>query len=340
MACDEGMRHYVFEVNGKTTPIPTLGGLAGVADDGRTALVNVVGYQISQVGSQAPPTGTKFAGFESVATFFRDWGDDDMLRVCAVAFTPDRSHVAIVDDRGAAHLFRTTGERVCPPILHTVDGERDEIRAVAFCPRGESLLTRSAKQRGLWNARTGAGVNVLTNRIGIQVAAFSPRAKLVLGGTNFSMAQVWDGTGNEVMLFPMTHNAQVWGVAANPDETKIVTASFDRTAHIWDVTTGRPLSPPLAHRQGVSDAVFSPDGKQVLTASWDGTARVWEVADPPPDDPELLVAWVQVMTGMKVGTNATQMLTPTEWRAAMGVFEQKGGLAIVPKKRPVLTSRE
>jgi len=74
MACNEAMQHFVFEVNGKTTPIPTNGSIVGVADDGRTALVNVVGYQMSEVGSQAFPTGPKFAGIESVATFFRDLG--------------------------------------------------------------------------------------------------------------------------------------------------------------------------------------------------------------------------------------------------------------------------
>ncbi len=339
VAQDEAMHHFVFEVSGeKKTPIPTNGTILGVAGDGRTALVSVVdfqmvvGYQMSEVGSEAPPTGTKFAGFQSVATFFRDWGDDDMLRVCAVTFSPDQKFVAIVDDKGEAHLFRTTGERVREPIRHTVDNERDEIRSVAFCPTGATLLTRSSKCRGMWNAQTGTEVNVLVNRIGIQVAGYSPGGKLILGGTNFSMAQVWDKTGNELMMFPMMHNAQVWGVAANQTENRIVTGSFDRTARVWDLVTGRPISPPLMHRLGVSDAVFSPDGKLVLTASLDGSARLWEVADPVPDDPDLLIAWVQVMTGMKVGPQAHQMLTASEWRANLNEFNRRGGLPFVPKR--------
>jgi len=133
-------------------------------------------------------------------------------------------------------------------------------------------------------------------------------------------------------MFPMMHNAQVWGVAANQAENRIVTGSFDRTARVWDLATGRPISPPLMHRQGVSDAVFSPDGKLVLTASWDGTARLWEVPDPVPDDPDLLIAWVQVMTGMKVGPQAHQMLTPTEWNDNMKEFNRRGGLPFVPKR--------
>ena len=46
-------------------------------------------------------------------------------------------------------ILSATGEKVCEPLEHAVDGERDAIRSVAFCPKGRHLRTCSAKARGL-----------------------------------------------------------------------------------------------------------------------------------------------------------------------------------------------
>jgi len=67
-------------------------------------------------------------------------------------------------------------------------------------------------------------------------------------------------------------------VAFSPDGTRIVTASWDKTARVWDALTGKPVTSPLEHQAAVSSAVFSPDGTRVVTASDDKTARVWDAA--------------------------------------------------------------
>jgi WD40 repeat protein len=59
--------------------------------------------------------------------------------------------------------------------------------------------------------------------------------------------------------------------------TRVVTASFDKTARIWDAATGKPVGEPLRHEDGVMSAAFSPDGTRVVTASLDNTARIWDV---------------------------------------------------------------
>ena len=197
----------------------------------------------------------------SAVTNFQEVIDTGFLvRASRIAFTPDRTIVAMVNSEGAVQLFRTdTKQPVGEPIEHVVDGERDHIRAVKFCPMGERLLTCSRRRpAGIWSAVTGAKVDLLPNRIGIQLTRFSPSGKLVLGATNFSMAQAWDANGQAVTPLPMVHGGQVWGVAADPKDERIITASFDRTARIWDRKTGRPLSTPLMHKQGVSDADVQP----------------------------------------------------------------------------------
>jgi len=74
------------------------------------------------------------------------------------------------------------------------------------------------------------------------------------------------------------HNAEVWGLAYNPDGTRIATASEDKTAKIWDARTGRELHTLVGHTDAVSRVAFSPDGSRMATTSNDHTARVWDTA--------------------------------------------------------------
>ncbi|HWO21736.1 MAG TPA: protein kinase [Kofleriaceae bacterium] len=87
---------------------------------------------------------------------------------------------------------------------------------------------------------------------------------------------IWMATRSLPLIPPLTHQGEVNSAAFSPDGSRIVTASFDKTARIWDATTGKLLGPPLAHQGGVSSAAFSPDGSRVVTASNDQTARIWD----------------------------------------------------------------
>ena len=76
----------------------------------------------------------------------------------------------------------------------------------------------------------------------------------------------------------------------------------------------------------MSDAAFSPDGKLVLTGSWDGSARLWEVPEPIADEPERIIAWVEVMTGLRVGLNDSgDMLTAEQWTGRKKDLDRLGG---------------
>jgi WD40 repeat protein len=74
------------------------------------------------------------------------------------------------------------------------------------------------------------------------------------------------------------HAGGVWSAAYNSDGSRIVTASYDKTARIWDAATGRELTVLRGHQEWVMSAVFSPDDKRIVTASRDRTARVWDAA--------------------------------------------------------------
>ena len=60
--------------------------------------------------------------------------------------------------------------------------------------------------------------------------------------------------------------------AFSPDGTRIVTASWDKTARIWDAATGKEITVLRGHESQVCSAAFSPDGTRIVTAS-DGQDR-------------------------------------------------------------------
>lgn len=76
----------------------------------------------------------------------------------------------------------------------------------------------------------------------------------------------------------VAHEADVRGVAADPNSSRIATASRDSLALVWDVTnnTGAPVSSLKGHDHFVNAVVFLPNGN-IVTASSDCTMRVWNV---------------------------------------------------------------
>jgi WD40 repeat protein len=74
----------------------------------------------------------------------------------------------------------------------------------------------------------------------------------------------------------MLHDGNVNTIAFSPDETRILTASDDKTAKLWDLK-GNGKIVLKQHTDAVKSAVFSPDGMRILTASDDKTAKLWNL---------------------------------------------------------------
>jgi WD40 repeat protein/tRNA A-37 threonylcarbamoyl transferase component Bud32 len=72
------------------------------------------------------------------------------------------------------------------------------------------------------------------------------------------------------------HTGFVTSASFSPDGSRVVTASFDKTAKVWDFRTGAEVLTLKGHTDEVYSASFSPDGSRVVTASADKTAKVWD----------------------------------------------------------------
>ena len=78
------------------------------------------------------------------------------------------------------------------------------------------------------------------------------------------------------LVLPIGHTARVNTARFSPDEKRIVTSSYDKTAKIWDAVSGALLTDLIKHTAVVSSAQFSPDGNKIVTSSLDSTAIIWD----------------------------------------------------------------
>ncbi len=78
---------------------------------------------------------------------------------------------------------------------------------------------------------------------------------------------------------------------------------------------------------------FRPDGKSLVTTSIETTTsggqmrtRVWEVPAPVQGEPERMVLWTQVITGMELDDSGTiRMLDAKTWQRHRQRLEELGG---------------
>jgi WD40 repeat protein len=87
------------------------------------------------------------------------------------------------------------------------------------------------------------------------------------------VARLWDtSTGKEVNVLRGHEDEVVWG-EFSPDGTRLVTASWDRTARVWDAATLEPLYTLRGHECSLYYAGFSPDGRRIITVSDESNRR-------------------------------------------------------------------
>lgn len=76
--------------------------------------------------------------------------------------------------------------------------------------------------------------------------------------------------------FPITlkgHTGEVLSASFSPDNTRVVTASADKTLKLWETSSGALLA--TYQTKGVRRASFSPDGKLIVAAHGDKGLQLW-----------------------------------------------------------------
>lgn len=207
--------------------------------------------------------------------------------VSAMDVSPDGTRALTACDDGAVRLWRLADAEV----IGTLQSPDGIFNSVSFSPDGRvALVTSSAdRQVKLWNLAAGGNAATETlldfSKLGglVWSAMFAPdgRHVLTIGGND---AELWDIQSRRPVVRYSPHGA-VASADLSPDDSLVVTGSWDHSAKIWDVATGRAIRRlDGGHTGYINTTEFSPDGTEILTASDDGTARLWDVASGRPSD--------------------------------------------------------
>jgi WD40 repeat protein len=167
-------------------------------------------------------------------------------------------------------------------LRHNFD-QGDFVKAVAFSPKGEYLVTGGRGMPShIWDVKSGALLSTLAGQTpGVDAIAFNPNGETVATASPDGTARTWSVPGGAPRATFTGHAGPVTSVAFSPDSRELLTGSADLTARVWKNTKAPQVVALLAgHRDAVTDAVFSPDGSRVLTASRDRTARLWDPGRP------------------------------------------------------------
>ncbi len=106
--------------------------------------------------------------------------------------------------------------------------------------------------------------------------AISPDSKTILTNSLFG-AKLWSLiTKQEISVFD-AHKAKVNVVAINPDGTKFVTGSEDKTIKIWNLATGQEIRTLQKHTLGIHALAISPDGKLLASGGDDSSIKLWNL---------------------------------------------------------------
>ena len=164
-----------------------------------------------------------------------------------------------------------------------LDGQLSEVRALAFSPDEDQLITGGfTGQVYFWDIQTATRSTRLgyTSPI-IDLTVSDDGAWLALG--------VGDGTVRLFDLEDTSTEAQVLvadaisirSLAFSPDASLLAVAVGFPADHVvlWEQATGERLTTLQTHLQAVNALRFSPNGDYLLSASDDGRLDVWQLAN-------------------------------------------------------------
>ena len=164
--------------------------------------------------------------------------------------------------------------------------------SVAFSRDGTRVVSGSSDRSvRVWNAVTGDIERVVKGHTSyVESVAFSHSGTRVASGGHDGTVLVWyvaargtkrtlegfynAATGLERVL--KGHSDLVNSVAFSPDDTRVVSGSFDKTVRIWNVNTGEIERVLEGHTYSVLSVTFSPDRTRVISGGSNRTVLIWD----------------------------------------------------------------
>lgn len=204
-------------------------------------------------------------------------------RVLGIAFSPDGSHIASVNE-----AYRERYERyIRIKIWRVEDGDLARIIVghgdrIAFSPDGSLVASWYGNGSGLirvsfLRVQDGQLIRAINiERSGSADIVFSHDWTLIAStvGPDIKLWRVEDGALIHTLV---GHAGQIKGFVFSLDNRLLASGGEDRTVRVWSVRDGTLLHTLRGHLSQVESVIFSPDAQLVLSASSDSII-LWRTA--------------------------------------------------------------
>jgi WD40 repeat protein len=190
---------------------------------------------------------------------------------------------------GAPWLCPLTPSLVPPggPLLLTLMGHTEEVKAVAVTPDGRRAISASRDRTlKVWDVESGQELRTLTGHTaGVTAVAVTPDGRQVISASEDKTLKVWDlESGQELRTLTLS-TAKVEAVAVTPNGQRVISTwrGISRLFQVWDLENGQELRAPMARSDGdwldtAWPIAVTADGRWALcaTAGYD-TLEVWDL---------------------------------------------------------------
>lgn len=202
-------------------------------------------------------------------TGHQTWSRDVRSPIRWVAWSSDGAHIAATTMNGITFLWHT--DRVSPETYALRAGSPV---ALQFSQSGARLLVASSDGVSILRTRDWV-VEKTFAAVSVSHAAISPNEDVVAIAHHNGSVDLIERTSGRLLWNIVPHEGSIHHISFSSDGTRLLTASYDRSASLIRISTGAVIS-KLRASGVVLAAAFSPDGSRVATTSSDGVVEVYD----------------------------------------------------------------
>jgi small GTP-binding protein len=172
-------------------------------------------------------------------------------------------------------------EAELPPavkLLHTFEGQRNEVYSLAFHPQGRMLASGSSDETlKLWDAQSGELLHTLEGHLGpVYSLAFDPQGRMLASGSSDETIKLWDAHSGKLLRTLEGHLGDVYSLVFHPQARMLASGSSDKTLKLWVAHSGELLHTLEGHQEAVNSLAFHPQGRMLASGSSDETLKLWD----------------------------------------------------------------